>query len=289
MIKLDSVFERSDEIDITWCPGCGNFSIKVALMNALEELGLTPNDVALVSGIGQAGKMPHYLKINKFHGLHGRAIPIATGVKASNPELVVIAEGGDGDMYAEGGNHLIHGIRRNPNITVLIHNNQIYGLTKGQASPTTSINTKTPTQPWGVFEEPFNPIAMAISSNASFVARTFSGYIEETKEIIKKAIEHKGFSVVDIFQNCPSFNKVNTFQWYKENTYFMKDHDPYDREEAFKRALESEPYPLGIFYMCERPIFEEKIPAYKSNKTPLWKREPKLDRINEILDSKKRS
>ncbi|AHF79815.1 thiamine pyrophosphate-dependent enzyme [Thermococcus paralvinellae] len=284
------IFEskRPGSQDVAWCPGCGNFGIRNILMNALAELGLTPQEVVIISGIGQAAKMPHYINVHGYHTLHGRAIPIATAVKASNPELTVIAEGGDGDMYAEGGNHLLHAIRRNPDITVLIHDNQIYGLTKGQASPTTMLGMKTPTQPWGVFEEPFNPIALAIALNASFVARTFMGYFKESVEIIKKAIRHKGLAIVDILHPCVSFNKVNTYQWYREHTYWMEDHDPYNREDAFKRAIESDPLPLGIFYINERPTFEEMSPAYKRNKMPLWKREPKIEEIKKILDSKRR-
>ncbi|CAF29861.1 thiamine pyrophosphate-dependent enzyme [Methanococcus maripaludis] len=283
----NSSFQRNEKLDISWCPGCGNFAIKASLSNALTELNLKPENVAIISGIGQAGKMPHYIRVNGFHTLHGRAIPAATAVKATNPNLTVIAEGGDGDMYAEGGNHLIHAIRRNPNITVLIHNNQIYGLTKGQASPTTLISTKTPTQPWGVFEEPLNPIALAISLNASFVARTFSGNLEKTKEIIIKAINHKGLSIVDIFHPCPSFNKLNTLQWYKENTYFLEDHDVTNRKKAFEKSLETEKYPLGIFYTCEKPVFEEVVPPYISEKTPIWKREPNLEKIEEIINLKR--
>ncbi|ANF23534.1 thiamine pyrophosphate-dependent enzyme [Thermococcus piezophilus] len=289
--KVDkSRFEpkRPGSQDIAWCPGCGNFGIRNILTTALAELGLSPNEVAIISGIGQAAKMPHYIKVNGYHTLHGRAIPIATGVKVANPELTVIAEGGDGDMYAEGGNHLLHAIRRNPDITVLIHDNQIYGLTKGQASPTTMKGMKTPTQPWGVFEEPFNIIALAIALDASFVARTFMGYFSESVEIIKKAIEHKGLAIVDIFHPCISFNKVNTYTWYREHTYWMDDHDPYDREAAFKRAIETDPLPLGVFYINEKPTFEEFVPAYKRDKTPLWKREPKVEEIRKILDIKRR-
>lgn len=195
------IFEsnRPGSKDVAWCPGCGNFGIRNILIEAFSELNLKPTEVVIISGIGQAAKMPHYINVNGYHTLHGRAIPIATAVKAANPSLTVIAEGGDGDMYAEGGNHLLHAIRRNPDITVLIHNNQIYGLTKGQASPTTPIGMKTPTQPWGVFEEPLNPIALAIALGASFVARTFVGYFKESVEIIKQAIKHKGLAIVDIF------------------------------------------------------------------------------------------
>ncbi|MDK2854639.1 MAG: 2-oxoglutarate/2-oxoacid ferredoxin oxidoreductase subunit beta, partial [Thermococcaceae archaeon] len=175
----------------------------------------------------------------------------------------------------------------NPDITVLVHDNQIYGLTKGQASPTTMLGMKTPTQPWGVFEEPLNPIALAIALDASFVARTFMGYFKESVEIIKKAIQHKGLAIVDIFHPCVSFNKVNTYEWYREHTYWMKDHDPYDREEAFKRAIESDPLPLGIFYIHEKPVFEEEVAAYKKDKTPLWQREPRLEEIRKILGAKR--
>ncbi|AMQ17850.1 thiamine pyrophosphate-dependent enzyme [Thermococcus peptonophilus] len=279
--------KRPGSQDIAWCPGCGNFGIRNILITALAELGLKPNQVAIISGIGQAAKMPHYINANGYHTLHGRAIPIATGVKASNPELTVIAEGGDGDMYAEGGNHLLHAIRRNPDITVLIHDNQVYGLTKGQASPTTMKGMKTPTQPWGVFEEPFNPVALGIALDASFVARTFMGYFKESVEIIKKAIQHKGLAIVDILHPCVSFNKVNTYAWYREHTYWMDDHDPYDREAAFKRALESDPLPLGIFYIHEKPTFEEMVPAYRKDKTPLWKREPKLGLVKKFFEEKK--
>ncbi|USH00318.1 2-oxoacid ferredoxin oxidoreductase [Thermococcus argininiproducens] len=278
---------RPGSKDVAWCPGCGNFGIRNILRKVFAELNLTPQEVVIISGIGQAAKMPHYIKVNGYHTLHGRSIPIATAVKASNPKLTVIAEGGDGDMYAEGGNHFLHAIRRNPDITVLIHDNQIYGLTKGQASPTTMLGMKTPTQPWGVFEEPFNPIALAIALDASFVARTFMGYFEESVGIIKKAIQHKGLAIVDIFHPCVSFNKVNTYEWYHKHTYWMEDHDPYNREEAFKRAIETDPLPLGIFYIHEKPTFEEQVMAYKKDKTPLWQRKPKFGEIKKILGAKK--
>ncbi|MDK2870074.1 MAG: 2-oxoglutarate/2-oxoacid ferredoxin oxidoreductase subunit beta [Pyrococcus sp.] len=283
------IFEpnRPGSKDVAWCPGCGNFGIRNILIEAFSELNLKPTEVVIISGIGQAAKMPHYINVNGYHTLHGRAIPIATAVKAANPSLTVIAEGGDGDMYAEGGNHLLHAIRRNPDITVLIHNNQIYGLTKGQASPTTPIGMKTPTQPWGVFEEPLNPIALAIALGASFVARTFVGYFKESVEIIKQAIKHKGLAIVDIFQPCVSFNKLNTYSWYKEHTYWMKDHDPYDRIEAFKRAIETDPLPLGIFYINEKPTFEEQVPAYRRNKRPLWMRDPKIELVKKFFESKR--
>ncbi|MHC4700762.1 MAG: thiamine pyrophosphate-dependent enzyme, partial [Planctomycetota bacterium] len=228
-----------DDIDIAWCPGCGNFSILKILKQALADLEIEPTNLVLVSGIGQAAKTPHYLRTNVFDGLHGRALPPATAIKAANPALTVIAESGDGDMYGEGGNHFLHTIRRNPDITNIVHNNMVYGLTKGQASPTSRVGFKTPVQVAGVFLEPFNPLAVAIALNASFVARAFAGDADQTKEILKKAVRHKGYALVDVFQPCPSFNRLNTFQWFKECTYYLEDvHDPADRNEAFKRAIE---------------------------------------------------
>jgi 2-oxoglutarate ferredoxin oxidoreductase subunit beta len=257
--------------NIAWCPGCGNFSILSILKEALAGLEIEPKDLVMVSGIGQAAKIPHYLKCHIFNGLHGRALPPATGIKAANPELTVIVESGDGDMYGEGGNHLIHTIRRNPDITCIVHNNMVYGLTKGQASPTSQKDFKTPVQVEGVFEEPFNPIAAAVAMDASFVARAYCADVQQSVEIFKKAIKHKGFALVDVFQPCVSFNKVNTYQWFKDRVYYLEEtHDPGSREAAFKRALESEKLPLGIFYVNEKkPTFEENLGI----KDPLYKRE----------------
>jgi 2-oxoglutarate ferredoxin oxidoreductase subunit beta len=278
------------DIDIAWCPGCGNFGILKILKEALAELEIKPEKLVMVSGIGQAAKIPHYLRTNVFNGLHGRSLPAATAIKAVNPELTVIAESGDGCMYGEGGNHFMHAIRRNPDITNIVHNNMVYGLTKGQASPTSQLGFKTPVQIDGVSTEPFNPIAVAIALDASFVARAFVGDAEKTKNMIKKAIQHKGYALVDIFQPCVSFNKVNTYQWFKEHTYYLEEtHDSQDRDEAFKRATETEKLPLGIFYINpSRPTFEENVGVYSQNKEPLYRR--KLDRYKQLqalIDSKK--
>lgn len=276
-----------ENIDISWCPGCGNFALLKTLKETFAELQINPENLVVVSGIGQSSKTPHYFKNNTFHTLHGRAIPIATAVKAVNPNLIVIAEGGDGDMYGEGGNHILHAIRRNPNITNIVHNNMIYGLTKGQASPTTMVGSKTTLQVNGVILEPFNPIAVAISLNASFVARAFVGDIEKTKDILKKAILHKGYSIVDIFQQCPSFNKINTFEWFKQNTYYLEDeHDPYDRVKAFQRSIETEKLPLGIFYINDKNSFEDNLEPYQENKKPLCFREREPNKIQQYIDSK---
>lgn len=269
------MFQPSDydvpNADIAWCPGCGNFGIMKALKIALAQLGLPPQKVVIVSGIGQAAKMPQYVKAHMFNGLHGRSLPAAVAIKMVNPDLVVIAESGDGCTYGEGGNHFIHTIRRNPDITNIVHNNQIYGLTKGQASPTTMRGQVTTLQIDGVIVDPFNPIAVAVALDASFVARTFSGYLDLTVEIFKQAIQHKGYALVDVFQPCVTFNKVNTYEWYRENTYILpSDYDPTDRMEAFKVAMDTKKFALGVIYKNpNKLVFEEQLVAYKNDRTPV--------------------
>jgi len=280
----ETIFDLDTEI--AWCPGCGDFGILNILKNALTELDLFPEQIVLVSGIGQAAKIPQYLRCNFFNGLHGRALPPATAIKVANPGLTIIAESGDGDMYGEGGNHFVHTIRRNPNITNIVHNNMVYGLTKGQASPTTSRGFKTPVQTAGVYSEPFNPLAVAIALNASFVARAFVGNADHTKEIIKKAILHKGYALVDLFQPCVTFNKINTYAWFRENTYLLDaSHNPHDRQMAMSKAFETQRLPLGVFYVNEQPTFEENTGAYAQSADPLWKREPAFDKLGGLIDS----
>jgi 2-oxoglutarate ferredoxin oxidoreductase subunit beta len=286
---MNNKFTIQDQ-DIAWCPGCGNFSILDTIKTALDDLSLEKENIVMVSGIGQAAKMPQYIDTNFFNGLHGRALPVATAIKSSNPNLTVVAESGEGDMYGEGGNHLIHTIRRNVNITNIVHNNMIYGLTKGQASPTTQKGMKTTLQIFGVTNEPFNPMAVSISLGASFVARAFSGDKEKTKEIIKKAIQHKGYAIVDIFQPCVSFNKINSFKWYKENTYYLDDdYDPTNQVEAFRKALETEKFPLGVLYINEdrKTSFEENLIAYEKDKTPIVERKRDLDLVKTLLEKMK--
>ena len=284
-----SRFDRGD-IDIAWCPGCGNFNILKSLKAALDELGVLPEKLVMVSGIGQAAKIPHYLKCHFFNGLHGRAIPAATGIKAANPGLTVIAESGDGDMYGEGGNHLIHAIRRNPDITNIVHNNMVYGLTKGQASPTSMMGFRTPVQVDGVTLKPFNPLALAVAMDASFVARTFAGNGEQTKNILKQAITHKGYALVDILQPCVSFNKVNTFKWFKDRTYDIEeDYNPFDRIRAFERALEPDRFALGVLFLGPgRKTFEENTGLYSREKIrPLFARtEDRRHALRSLLETK---
>jgi 2-oxoglutarate ferredoxin oxidoreductase subunit beta len=257
--------------DVAWCPGCGNFSILQAVKQALGELGVGRDRLVMVSGIGQAAKAPHYLACNLFDGLHGRALPPATAIKAVDPSLTVVVESGDGDMYGEGGNHFIHAIRRNPDLTVLVHDNMVYGLTKGQASPTSRRGFTTPVQVGGVRLEPFNPLSVAIALDASFVARGFVGDVPGTAELIRRAVAHRGFALVDLLQPCVTFNKLNTWKWFREHTYRLEEgHDPRDRKAAFARAIEEDPLPLGIFYLNpDKPVFEDQLAAYADDPTPV--------------------
>lgn len=237
--------------EIAWCPGCGDFPIRDALEGALAELALSPQEVVLTSGIGQAAKMPQYLAVNYFNGLHGRALPPAVGIKLARPELTVIAVSGDGCNYGEGGNHFLHTLRRNLNITILTCNNQIYGLTKGQSSPTTDRDTANMLDPRGNENEPLNPIALALVAGAPFVARGFAGEKDHLKELMKEAISFRGTAVVDILQPCVSFNKVNTYAYYRKRVYKL-DAPGKDRLEALEIAgIWGDRIPIGVIYRDE--------------------------------------
>lgn len=264
---LDLNIYKSND-DSAWCPGCGNFGILLSLKEALAELSLKPEDLVLVSGIGQAAKTPHYIKANGFNGLHGRALPPAQAIKMVNKKLSVIVTSGDGDSYGEGGNHFIHCIRRNVDMVHLVHDNQIYGLTKGQGSPTTGKGQITSMQFEGVYTEPMNPLAVAISAGANFVARSFSGDKEHLKSMIKAAVNHKGYALVDIMQPCVVFNKVNTFKWYKDRIYKLdNNYDPTNKFEALKKAEEfgDEGIPIGIIYKDEsKDSYDNSHPVLKT-------------------------
>jgi len=283
---MSSPFDVERDVDIAWCPGCGNFSILSTIKNTLETMDIDPDKLVVVSGIGQAAKIPQYFKTHYFNGLHGRALPPATAIKAVNPSLTVIAEGGDGDMYGEGGNHFLHTIRRNPDITHIVHNNMVYGLTKGQASPTSQRGFTTPVQINGVILEPFNPLAVAISLDASFVARAYAQDQKQTTEILMQAIKHPGYALVDIFQPCVSFNKVNTYEWFKKHTEYLSDNDRSDKEQAFHLALQTDPLLLGVFYQHEnKESFERVHPVYQKDETPLIKRKYQPKVVEEIMNS----
>ena len=249
-----------------WCPGCGNFSILGALKEAFIRQGLRPRDILMVAGIGQSGKTPHYLQSNLLHGLHGRALPLATGAKIADHNLNVVVNSGDGDCYGEGGNHFLAAVRRNVDITLLVHNNGVYGLTKGQASPTTSLGAPAKLSPEGAMSMPLNPMATALVNGCGFVARGFSGNGEQLTELIIAAMAHEGLALVDIFQPCVSFNKVNTYQWYKERVYDLGEtaHDATDFESALALTMATEKLPTGIFYGVEGKPFHRRIPALKN-------------------------
>jgi 2-oxoglutarate ferredoxin oxidoreductase subunit beta len=249
-------------LQTAWCPGCGNFGILNALKKALIELDIKPHQLLMVSGIGQAGKLPHYTRGNVLNMLHGRTLPAAAAAKLVNSELTVIAVGGDGDGYGEGGNHFMHAIRRNHNITYLVHNNQIYGLTKGQASPTSDFGFVTKLTPHGAYPS-LNPLAVAIAAGISFAARGYSGNVDHLTALIKQGIQHKGFALIDILQPCVTFNHRNTYKWYQERVYTLDDNYNYSgRIIAFEKALEwGDKIPIGVIYRHEVPTFEEQVPG----------------------------
>lgn len=267
------------EFETAWCPGCGNFSIRKAVVKALVALGLPPHKAVFSTGIGQAAKAPHYIRVNTFNGLHGRSLPAATGIRLANPDLTVFAESGDGCSYGEGGNHFLAALRRNIDITYIVHDNQIYGLTKGQASPTTPQGQKTKTQPHGAPSAAFNPVAVAVTMGAGFVARGFAGEIDQLAGLIAAGARHRGFSLIDVLQPCVSFNKVNTYAWYKERCYLLgDDYDPTDLQAATERSREfGDRIPLGVIWKSDRPAFPVEPDA------PLATREPDMGVLREIL------
>ncbi|MFP3255479.1 MAG: 2-oxoacid:ferredoxin oxidoreductase subunit beta [Thermoplasmata archaeon] len=242
----------------TWCPGCGDYGVLTALKRAASNLGLDPTKTVLVTGIGCSSKINSYFYSYGIHTIHGRAAAVATGIKLSNPELEVIIAGGDGDAYAIGTEHLVHIARRNLDVAYIVMNNQIYGLTKGQVSPTSDEGFITITTPYGSYEKPVNGPLLALASGATFVARGFSGDPLQLSNIIEEAIKHKGFALVDVLSPCVTWNKINTYDWYKENSYQLKDHDPTDKKKAFEILLD-EKFALGIIYKKEEKTFEEKV------------------------------
>jgi 2-oxoglutarate ferredoxin oxidoreductase subunit beta len=260
----------------TWCPGCGNHTIWASLRGALAQLKIAPHEAVLVYGIGCSGNMADFVKTNGFHALHGRGLPVAAGIKLANHKLHVIAVLGDGDCYGEGMNHLISAGRANFDITCLVHNNMVYGLTTGQASPTSGKGYQSKSTPEGVIEEAVNPLALAISSGATFVSRGFAGDAPYLTKILTAAIRHKGFSLIDILQPCVTFNKVNTFAWYQERVYKLRGATT-DKVKALERSLEwGEKIPIGIFYKEKRPAYKDQLSQI--GRTPLVKQP--LGKIN---------
>jgi 2-oxoglutarate ferredoxin oxidoreductase subunit beta len=254
------------EVKPDWCPGCGDYGVLNSLQKACADLALDPKDVMVVSGIGCSSNLPGFFGSYGMHTLHGRAVPVASGVKFGNHDLTVIITAGDGDAYGIGVGHLVHVMRRNIDLTYIVMDNEVYGLTTGQASPTTEKGMKTKSTPVGSGETPLNPIALALAGGASFVARGFSGEPAHLAELYKKAITHKGFALVDVFSPCVTFNKQNTYAWFKERVYKLEDekHDISDFEAAMRKAQEwGARIPIGVFYRQERPTYEENEPALK--------------------------
>ncbi len=253
-------------VDPDWCPGCGDFGVLKALQMASGKLGINPKDILVVSGIGCSSNLPGFMGSYGVHSLHGRAVPVATGAHLANTDLNVVITGGDGDGYGIGLGHLLHAMRRNLNMTYLVMDNQIYGLTTGQTSPTTTLGHKTKSTPIGNFENPLNPVALAITSGATFVARGFSGEQKQLGDIIASAISHKGFSLVDIFSPCVTYNKMNTYPWFKERVYKLEDTDfeTNDFHKSLTKAFEwGDKIPLGVLYQVDHPIYEDSDPVLK--------------------------
>lgn len=253
----------------TWCPGCGDYGIWKALQGAFAKLQIGTNEGLIVYGIGCHGNMYDWMNMYGFIGLHGRTLPVAQGAKLANHTLPVVVVSGDGDGLGEGGNHFIHAAKRNPDITVIIHDNQVYGLTTGQAAPTAKAGFKTKSTPDGVTDEPLSPLSLALTAGATFVARGFAGDLPGLIELMAMAVEHKGFAVVDVMQPCVTFDKVHTYQWYRQRLYKLSDEGyvPDNKLKAMEKAMEwGDKIPLGVFYRAEKPTSEDREPAL-ANKT----------------------
>lgn len=261
MEEQDKSCEYLSGVGPVWCPGCGYYGILSALVEAFAELNLPTKELALISGIGCSSRLPYFVKAYGFHSIHGRGLPIAQGVKTANPDLTVVAVGGDGDGLAIGGGHLPHIARNNVDITYLLFNNAIYGMTKGQFSPTTVLSPITKTSPFGLAGEAINPSALAIVYGASFVARGFSVKKEHLKELIVQAIQHRGFSIVEILASCSSFNTtdMNVARIIKSLQPVPEDHDPEDGIEALRLATDKEKINLGVFVRNQRPTLGDKF------------------------------
>ncbi|MBI2999026.1 MAG: 2-oxoacid:ferredoxin oxidoreductase subunit beta [Deltaproteobacteria bacterium] len=246
-----TVKDYKGKVDPDWCPGCGDFGVLSALKQAIVELGLQPHEVVTVSGIGCSSNLPGYINAYGMHTLHGRALAVATGVQLANHELKIIATGGDGDGYGIGGNHFLHCIRRNVDLTYIVMDNQIYGLTTGQVSPTSTKGMKTKSTPYGSVENPINPIPLAIAGGATYVARGFTGQVKHLVHLIKGGIQHKGFALIDAFSPCVTYNHDNSHEFFKQRTRTLEDmgHDPANFNAAMERAyMWGEVIPIGLFW-----------------------------------------
>jgi 2-oxoglutarate/2-oxoacid ferredoxin oxidoreductase subunit beta len=244
----------------TWCPGCGDYGVVAAVEMAVKRLQIPSHNIVIVSGIGCSSNLPHFLSSYGFHGIHGRALPIAEGARWANHGLTVIATGGDGDGFGIGAGHFVHTMRRNVDLTYVTMDNQVYGLTTGQASPTSMMGQKTKSTPTGVIENPIDPISLALASGATYVARGFSGDVKHLADLVQNGIAHKGFAFIDALSPCVTYNKINTFDWFRQRVYKLENagHDPTNLALAFERSLEwGEKVPIGLFYKVEKPTYED--------------------------------
>jgi 2-oxoglutarate ferredoxin oxidoreductase subunit beta len=254
-----------NDITPNWCPGCGHFSIQAAMQRASANVGLEPEQLAVIAGIGCSGRISGYVNSYGFHGVHGRALPVAQGVKLANPNLTVIASGGDGDGYAIGMGHLIHAIRRNIDVTYVVMDNQVYGLTKGQTSPRSAKGFTTKSTPVGAIEKQIHPMQLALASGVGFLAQGFSGDIKSIISLIEQGIQHKGFSLINIFSPCVTYNKVNTYDFFKETIVKLEDdpgYDPKNLGAAMQKVLETEGMLTGLIYKNDQPSYTEQIPGF---------------------------
>ncbi|MGG3451265.1 MULTISPECIES: 2-oxoacid:ferredoxin oxidoreductase subunit beta [Bacillaceae] len=279
--------EFRNNVKPNWCPGCGDFSVQAAIQRAAANVGLTPENLAVISGIGCSGRISGYINSYGLHGIHGRALPIAQGVKMANKDLTVIASGGDGDGFAIGMGHTIHAMRRNIDLTYIVMDNQIYGLTKGQTSPRSAAGFKTKSTPQGSIEQTLSPMQLAVTTGATFVAQSFSTDLKDLTAIIEAGLNHKGFSLINVFSPCVTYNKVNTYDWFKENLTKLADiegYDPSSREGAINTLMQHDDLVTGIIYQNkERPSYQQLVNGYSEE--PLAHADLKMDEaaFNELL------
>ncbi|WLR52410.1 2-oxoacid:ferredoxin oxidoreductase subunit beta [Bacillus tianshenii] len=271
--------EFRNQVKPNWCPGCGDFSVQAAMQRAAANVGLEPHNLAVISGIGCSGRISGYINSYGFHGVHGRALPIAQGVKMANKDLTVVAAGGDGDGFAIGMGHTVHAIRRNINITYIIMDNQIYGLTKGQTSPRSSAGFKTKSTPQGSIESSLSAMETALTAGATFVAQSFSSDLKELTSLIEQGIQHEGFSLINVFSPCVTYNKVNTYDWFKENLTKLSDIEDYDasnRMQAMQTLMEKDGLVTGLIYQNkEQKSYQQLVPNYSEE--PLSHADLKID------------
>ncbi|GAE34685.1 2-oxoacid:ferredoxin oxidoreductase subunit beta [Halalkalibacter akibai] len=276
-----------NKVKPNWCPGCGDFSVQAAIQRAAANVGIEPDDLAVVSGIGCSGRISGYINSYGLHGVHGRALPIAQGVKMANRDLTVIASGGDGDGFAIGMGHTIHAIRRNIDITYIVMDNQIYGLTKGQTSPRSDMGFKTKSTPGGSIESALNVMEMALTAGATFVAQSFSSDLKELTSLIEQGMNHKGFSLINVFSPCVTFNKVNTYEWFKQNITKLADveeYDPNNRMKAMQTLMEHNGLVTGLIYQnTEQPSYQQLIDSY--DEKPLAHQDLKIseEKFNQLM------